>query len=193
MTVTKVVALFLLSLHTSHAVCSDFESASTITCQLIFDHFQAALLDRQLNLYNLRKTFLPLTHSPPSVVNVSYHITITPLTNKPCPGSESVANKSSGLLPFNTTTIDTNYGWTSKTFYTIFHPAVVNRLQPQLVHTFLSQLEISTSDSTASAVSWDGVGPLLTVELSLSPIRLPCLPAYSEIYASLKDLTALVR
>ena len=190
MMVTKIVALFLLSLHTSHAVCSDFKSASTITCQLIFDHFQTALLDRQLNLYNLRKTFLPLTHPSPSLVNVSYHITITPLTNKPCPGSELVASNSSGLLPSNTTTIDTDYGWTSKAFYTIFHPAMVNRLQPQLIHTFLSGLETSTSDFTA--VSWDGVGPLLTVELSLSPIQLPCRAAYSEIYASLKDLTALV-
>ena len=192
MTVTKVVALFLLSLHTSHAFCQDFVSASTITCQLIFDHLQTALLDRQLNLYNLRKTFLPLTHPSQSLVNVSYHITTTPSTNEPCPGSELVANNSSGLLPFNTTTIETNYGWTSKAFYTIFHPAMVNRLQPQFLHELLV-LETEVSKENLIDASWNGVGPLVTVELILGPVQLPCLPANSEILDSLVDMTALVR
>lgn len=184
-----VVALILLTVRTSHATCSDF-AHSSITCQLLFDHFQSALLNRHINLYNLRETFLPLTQPAPSLVNVSYHVTITPLTNKPCPGSEEATNNSSGLLPANSTTIDTNFAWTSKNFYTIFHPALVNRLQPQLLHTFLSQLEASTSDLIA--VSWDGVGPLLTVELDLGPVLLPCLAADSEIYASLGDITSLV-
>ena len=200
MTVTKVAALFLLSLHTSHAFCPDFVSASTITCQLIFDHLQTALLDRQLNHYNLRKTFLPLTHSSQSLVNVSYHITITPTANEPCPGSEELANytyvvygPSYGLLPFNTTTrLDVNYGWTSKAFYTIFHPAMVNRLQPQFLHQLLV-LETAASRENLIDASWNGVGPVLTVELILGPVQLPCLPVNSEIFDSLMDMTALVR
>ena len=196
MSVLTVAVLCLLTLHGSHAACSDFVSASSITCQLLFDHLQATLLSRRLNLYNLRKTFLPLLEAQPSLVNVSYHITIAPTTEEPCPGSMSVlANTDEEavpvLLPHNTTTIERNYAWSRKTFYTIFHPAQINRLQPQLLHGILVGLEISASDLVA--LSWDGVGPVLTVQLRLDPVALPCLPTYAELFASLQDLTALVR
>ena len=197
MSVLAVVVLCLLTLYGSHAACSDFVSESSITCQLLFDHLQAALVGHRLNLYNLRKTFVPLIEAQPSLVNVSYHITIAPTTDEPCPGSTSVLRDSAdsetalALLPYNTTIIERNYAWSAKTFYAIFHPAQINRLQPQLLHAILAGLEISTSDLVA--LSWDGVGPVLTVQLRLDPVALPCLPTYTELFASLQDLTALVR
>ena len=191
-----VAVLCLLTLRGSHAACSDFVSESSITCQLLFDHLQAALVGRRLNLYNLRKTFLPLIEAQPSLVNVSYHITTAPTTKESCPGSTSVirdtadSDTGSALLPHNTTSFERNYAWSAKTFYAIFHPAQINRLQPQLLHAVLAGLEISTSD--LAALSWDGVGSVLTVQLRLDPVTLPCLPTYTELFASLQDLTALV-
>ena len=188
MSALRAASLVLLALlHVSHAACPDFQSASTLTCQILFDHFQASLLERRLNLYNLRKTFLPLTHAPPPLVNVSYQVIITPLSENPCPGSN---NDTLGLIPANTTRSEIIFGWTSKTFYSVFHPAQINRLQPQLLYTFLAGLEISSSELVA--LSWDGVSPILTVQLGLGPVLLPCRPTGAEVLSSLSDLTSLV-
>ena len=176
----------ILVLQGSHAACDDFVSESSITCQLLFDHFQAALLARRLNLYNLRKTFFPLTRAPPSLVNVSYHISIAPVTDKACPGSAT----NETLLPGNATEIDKNFAWTDKTVYSIFHPAHINRLQPQLVQMLIVELEISSS--ALVALRWDGAGPILTLRLLLDPVLLPCRPTYSQLFATLTDITALV-
>ena len=179
----------LLVLQGSHAACDDFVSESSITCQLLFDHFQAALLARRLNLYNLRKTFLPLTRAPPLLVNVSYYISIAPVTDKTCPGSGTMAGNET-LLPGNKTEIDKNFAWTDKTVYSIFHPAHINRLQPQLVQMLIVELEISSS--ALVALRWDGAGPILTLRLLLDPVLLPCRPTYSQLFATLTDITALV-
>ena len=173
MSVLAAAVLCLLTLHGSHAACSDFVSASSITCQLLFDHLQATLLSRRLNLYNLRKTFLPLLEAQPSLVNVSYHITIAPTTEETCPGSMSVLADTDEetvpvLLPHNTTTIERNYAWSSKTFYTIFHPAQINRL---LLH---GMLEISASDSELER---RGARPYRTAPPTFGPLRVVSQPA----------------
>ena len=189
MSVLRVVSSLLCLvaiLHYSYSACNDFLPTSSITCQLLFDHFQAALVSRRINLYNLRKTLLPLSRAPPDLVNVTYHVSITPLSDKPCPESEATID----LLP-DTTVIDPYFAWTAKTFYFFFHPAPINRLQPQVVQSFLANLE--RSSSSLAALGWDGVGPILTVNLILDPISLPCRPSFSQIIASLTDITALVR
>ena len=191
MSLVQVAILLLLALPTSRAGCPDYVSASSSTCLLLFDSLQAALVGRRLNLYNLRKTFLPTTQSVPNVVNVSYDIALTPLSEDECPGAEE--NVTEGRFSANTTRFSINFAWTSKVFYTIFHPAMVNRLQPQLAHTLLSGVEITGGSSVATALTWDGVGPILTVQLKLIPVTLPCVPTTSQVVDSLEDLTALVR
>ena len=76
--------------------------------------------------------------------------------------------------------------------YTISHPAMVNRLQPQLVHTLLSGVEITGGSSVVTALTWDRVGPIISVQLKLVPVTLPCVPTTSQVVDSLEDLTALV-
>ena len=177
----------LLVLQGSHASCVDFVSESSITCQLLFDHFQAALLARRLNLYNLRKTFLPITRAPPVLVNVSYHISIATVTNKTCPGSATVAGSEKLISDRE---IDPYFAWTDKTVYSTFHPAHINRLQPQLGQRFLVGLESMALGLVT--LRWDGVGPTLTVRLLLDPVLLPCRPTHAQLFASLIDITALV-
>ena len=179
----------LLVLQGSHAACDDFVSESSITCQLLFDHFQAALLARRLNLYNLRKTVLPLTRAPPVLVNVSYHISIATVTNKTCPGSATVAGYETPL-PDGEIELETYFAWTDKKVYSTFHPAHINTLQPQLGQRFLVGLESLSSGLVT--LRWDGVGPTLTVRLFLDHVLLPCRPTYAQLFFSLEDITALV-
>ena len=44
----------------------------------------------------------------------------------------------------------------------------------------------------ATALTWDGIGPIISVQLKLVPVTLPCVPTISQVVDSLEDLTALV-
>ena len=122
-------------------------------------------------------------------MNVSYDLMVTTLS-KACPEDSSTGaaaleeriNGTNVKLPLN-------FVWTSKIFYTLFHPAMVNRLQPQLVQNIVGLLD--TSQAT-TALTWDGTESILTVEVLLS-ISLPCAPTLAALEFSLDDLTSVVR
>ena len=181
---SQVILLFLLALPTLRARCLDSEPTST--CLILFNCFQSSLVERKLNLFKLSKAFFPITQSGPNMVNVSYSITLTPVPTRSCAGSKESATEET--VSTNNTNFTINFAWTDKVFYTLFHPAMINRLQPQLVQTALS-----SGASVGTALSWDGVGPFLTIQLELNPVQLPCIPTLSDIVDTLTYITAHVR
>ena len=182
--------LAILQVARCQTECEDYESADTTTCSMLFQRFQAALVGSELNLYNLRKTFAPASRPAPILVNVSYEISFGHVSDDFCPG---VGNEST---LFNTSeTQNLNYGWTTSVIYTYYHPAELNRLQPQLVFRFLKTLEVDPVDNgnpEATAFTWDGKGPITTAQLSLYIPSLPCSPSYKGVYDTLWDITSLV-
>ena len=185
-----LVLLGSLQLGSCH-LCQDYESTDSDTCLMLFQRFKDALLSNDLNLYNLRKTFTPVSRPDPILVNVSYALSFGPVPKTPCPGTEI------GSELFNSPVL--NYGWTSTPLYSYFHPAQLNRMQPQLFFLFIKYLEsfrvtlnYGTPKEVSTALTWNGKGPIATAKLSLHIDQLPCSPAYKDVYNTLWDITALV-
>ena len=188
--VLSSAAFALALLRVAQCQCEDYKSTDTTTCSMLFQRFQSALVGSEVNLYNLRKTFAPASRPAPILVNVSYEISFGQVSHDLCPG---LGNDSS---LFNTSeTQYLNYGWTSSVLYSYYHPAELNRLQPQLVFRFLKTLEVDPQDNgnpVATAFTWDGTGPITTAQVSLYIPSLPCAPSYEDVYNTLWDITSLV-
>ena len=182
-------ATFLLLLQLVHCSCPNYVSTRKSTCATIFERLQTELVGSDIDLYNLRKVFYPTSSTEPTFVNVSYDLMVTTLS-KACPedSSTGIAALEERINGTNVQ-LALNFVWTSKIFYTLFHPAWVNRLQPQLVQNVVDALDNSQG---TTALTWDGVGSILTVEVLLS-ISLPCAPTLAALEFSLDDLTSVVR
>ena len=174
-------------------LCQDYESTDSDTCLMLFRRFKESLLSSDLNLYNLRKTFSPVSRPDPILVNVSYALSFGRVQKTPCPGTEI------GYQLFNYNSSVLNYGWTSTPLYSYFHPAQLNRMQPQLFFQFIKYLEsltvtlhYGTPKEVSTALTWNGKGPIATAKLSLHIPQLNCSPAYKDVYNTLWDITALV-
>ena len=188
--VLSSAAFVLALLQVAQCQCQDYKSEDTTTCFLLFQRFQSALVGSELNLYNLRKTFAPPSHPAPILVNVSYEISFGRVSDDLCPG----ADNDSTLFDTSETQYLT-YGWTSSVLYTFYHPADLNRLQPQLIFQVLKSVEVEPEDNgrpIATAITWDGNRQITTAQLSLYVPSLPCSPTYEEVYNSLWDITSLV-
>ena len=186
--------ILLAVLHTAQCQCRDYHATESSTCSMLFQKLQAALVGNELNLYNLIKVFVPPSRPMPILVNVSYEVSFGYISEdlEPCPG----LNNDSTL--FNTSgTQYLNFGWTSSFFYTRFHPAEINRMQPQLLFFITRSLERRSLggalDNVDNAFTWDGIGPIITEELSLFVSSLSCVPSYEDIYSVLWDITSLVK
>ena len=169
-------------------MCENHISAKTPLCSELFQVFQAALVKSDTNLFNLRKIFFPSSEASPVLVNISYVIDFGNITDIPCTN-----DKSNTVYGFET--FHKNYGWTSTLMFAIFHPATINRLQPQLFYVMMTYLEPKTTGVTQAAFYWEGLimSPYLTLELSLHIPSLSCSPSYDQISNSLKDMTSMVR
>ena len=176
--------ILLISASRAAPGCSNFDSQPTDTCLRLFKSFQAALVERELNLFNLRKTFLPTNNTVPSMMNVTYLVYVTPTSQTNCPGEGGKER-----LPGNTSFYEFNFAWTNNAFYTIFHPAVVNRLQPQYIYSWF--IDHAQLDRSGQTLTWSGVGQFLGVLLILRS-AVPCIPTYTEVEDTLVDITAMV-
>ena len=185
MIVLHVNLLLLLAFPPSRAKCLDTELTST--CLILFNSFQSALVERELNLYKLSKTFFPITKSMPNMVNVSYSIAIAPSSEESCLSSTKV-NVTEETASTNNTNFTINFAWTTEIFYTLIHPATLHRMQPQLL-----LKATSTADSAGTTLTWNGVGSFNTIRLELNPVLLPCIPTKTDIIDTLKYITAYVR
>ena len=126
-------AIFLPLLQLVHCSCPNYVSTRKSTCATIFERLQTELVGSDIDLYNLRKEFYPTSSTEPTFVNVSYDLMVTTLS-KACPedSSTGVAALEERINGTNVQ-LALNFVWTSKIFYTLFHPGMVNRLQPQFV------------------------------------------------------------
>ena len=151
-------------------------------CNELFQVFQASIVTNTANLYNLRKIFFPSTTRPPTLLNVSYRLTFENDVQMPCDFDSNDTVNSSEVL-------HENLGWTSQSIYRVFHPATLNRFQPQFFYEMMIKLEASHVEA---ALSWQGTDQLLTLNLFLHVWELSCLPSHTQIYETLKDLTSVV-
>ena len=181
--------LLLLGLGTSHSsaqedtiTCEDGMTTDSRVCNELFQVFQASIVTDTANLYNLRKLFFPSTTPPSTLLNVSYELAFENGVQIPCDFDSNDTVNSSDILY-------ENLGWTSQSIYTVFHPATLNRFQPQFFYEMMIKLE---SSHLESALPWEGTDQLLTLNLCLHVKELSCLPSHTQIYETLKDLTSLV-
>ena len=173
--------------------CSNFVSTKESTCHQIFQQLEKQIIGSDANLYSLRKVFYPTSQTQPVLLNVSYDLVVSSTHNRSCPGDpESPANPRYDHLPENARRFVKVHAWSSKIFYTIFHPATVNRLQPQVLQTSLAAVDNApTRNLVPTALSWTTVGPILTVEVSID-LQLNCWPTFAAVEGSLNDLTSVV-
>ena len=173
--------------------CSNFVSTKDSICSEIFRRLEKQIVDSDANLYSLRKVFYPTSQTQPALVNVSYDLKVSSVRNRSCPGDpESSTNPRYDHLPEAVRRFLKVHAWSSKIFYTLFHPATVNRLQPQLLQAILAGFDgIYTTNSVPTALTWPTVGPILTVEVAID-LQLPCWPTFCALEESLNDLTSVV-
>ena len=186
-----VILCFLF--HLGSFTCQNYVSSNRSICAEIFRRLEKQIVDSDANLYNLRKVFYPTSRTEPTLVNVSYNLRVSSVNNRSCGGDQETAlNPRIDHLPASAFQLLQIHAWTSKIFYTLFHPAMVNRLQPQFVQRILATLDdVYTMDTVPNALTWTTVGPILTVELYID-VQLPCWPTYLALYGSLDDLTSVV-
>ena len=186
-------ALGVLSLARTQVPCSNFVSTKESICSEIFRRLEKQIVDSDANLYSLRKVFYPTSQTQPALVNVSYELKVSSVRNRSCPGDpESSTNPRYDHLPEAVRRFLKVHAWSSKIFYTLFHPATVNRLQPQLLQAILAGFDgIYTTNSVPTALTWPTVGPILTVEVAID-LQLPCWPTVYALEGSLNDLTSVV-
>ena len=197
MNIIPTLALqLLLMLHTAingfgqgegSKTCADEMTTSNRICNELPQAFQASITTNEVNLYNLRRIFYPSSKLPPTLLNVSYELKIETDVQVPC-----FADSDNTITVNSSEVWYTNYGWTSNTIFTEFHPATVNRMQPHLLYLMMAALEPSTSGMTEIALLWDGDTEFLTLHLFLHVKQLSCLPTYEQIDQALQDLTSVV-
>ena len=194
--ITAVLVVLVLAnsqLTLQQIPCSNFISTKEDTCSEIFRRLEKQIVDSDANLYSLRKVFYPTSRTQPTLVNVSYDLKLSSAKNRSCPGDREFAgNPRYDRIPENVRRILNVHAWTSKIFYTLFHPATVNRLQPQALQLVLDLFEVVyTYTPVPTALTWQTVGPILTAEVSID-LQLPCWPTAYALEGSLSDLTSVV-
>ena len=167
-------------------VCGSHVSAKTPLCSELFQAFQAALTKSETNLFNLRNIFFPPSEASPVLLNISYVIDFGNITDISC------TNDTNNTI-YGFETFYKNYGWTSVVIYTIFHPATINRLQPQLFYWIMKKLEPGSSKGARTAFNWEGISDsFLTLELSMYIPSLSCSPSKKQVENTLKGMTSVV-
>ena len=169
-------------------ICENHVSANTRLCSDLYQAFQAALVKNEANLYNLRKISIPSSEAAPKLLNVSYRLAVDRIPENSCVDDDNSTDYLNVSEP-----LYINYGWTSITIYTLFHPATINRLQPQLFYIMMTYFEPDKSGNVEAAIYWEGRGSFLTLELFLDNINLPCSPSEEQVNNTLKDMTSMVR
>ena len=185
--------LAAVSLTSSQDICANYISTKNTICHEIFSRLERQIVDSDTNLFSLRKVFYPTSRTEPALVNVSYALEVSSVRNVSCAGDpESRLNPRYDHLPEVFRRFIKVHTWSSKIFYTLFHPATINRLQPQALQMILVGIDnVYTHNTVPTALTWSTVGPILTVEVSID-LQLPCWPTFLALERSLSDLTSVV-
>ena len=197
LTLLRALILGLLfSFHLAASTsCQNYLSSKERICAEIFRRLERQIVDSDANLFNLRKVFYPTSRTEPALVNVSYNLNVSSVANRSCLGDvETNLSVRYDRLPEGDIRLKflRVHAWSSKIFYTLFHPATVNRLQPQALQIILGSLDdVFAPTAIPTAITWSTIGPILTVELYIN-VKLPCWPTFLALEESLRDLTSVV-
>ncbi len=174
--------------HTT-AQCDRSSPRPVAVCLALYQAMEAALYTNVENLYLLLNTFYPDNQPRPVLINVTYEVSFDSVPETPCPGTGG------NETLFNTTgTQNINYGWSSTSVYTVFHPALLNRMQIQLSIAMIKWI-VSTVESSGStrAFLWDGVGSLQSLSLDVSVPNFFCTPSEEQVDNVLTKVNTKVR
>ena len=188
-----LILILLVSFHLAASTsCQNYLSSKEPICAEIFRRLERQIVDSDANLFNLRKVFYPTSRTEPTLVNVSYNLNVSSVAKRSCPGDVVTGlNVRYDRLPEGDPRLRV-HAWSSKVFYTIFHPGTVNRLQPQALQIIMGLFEHLFAPTTIpTAITWSTIGPILTVELYID-VKLPCWPTFLALEESLRDLTSVV-
>ena len=167
--------------------CENDVSTKSPLCSELYQAIEAALIHNEAALFNLRKIFFPPSEIAPTLVNISFVLTLAGTPDTPCPE----AGKNATFMNASGVTRET-FGWTTNNLYKIIHPATLNRLQPQLFYQIMKEFEFRTSHAVEAEFYWEGVGPYLTVELALELRNLTCTPSLEQLSNTMRDMTTAV-
>ena len=191
----QVAILFMILSVANSQGCVNYVSSRHSFCYDLFSRLQEQITGNDANLYSLRKVFYPTSHAEPALVNISYDLHVSASENISCSGDpESEENPRYDHMPDELLQLLKVHAWSSKVFYTLFHPASINRLQPQVLQNALSKTDsiyTQISATVPTALTWNTTGPILTVELYID-LQLPCLPTFLALEGTLYDLTSFV-
>ena len=134
-------------------------------CITLFNLFQQALVNssRHNNLFRLQAVFFPPARFAPTLVKVTYNLN---MTCEPGFGEQCLCDQAKNPYIL---------GWTIRSLYKSFHPALINLLRFQLPFSILRLSERALTDNLdVDAFLWDGLNDTLpSVNLSLDVMLFP--------------------
>lgn len=172
---------------TAFCQCSEDKTHLLDTkCIEQFFKFQESLLNDSATKYTLAQVFYPGSSIPPTLLYVAYNISFS--NNKEqyrsgCNQPDLVdVTKSQELV----------FGWSDRSVYNFFHPAVINQLRYQLPFWIMNFSSAILSDEpNADAFLWEGLGSLASVTLNITVEANECL-THDILNSSVHELTEYV-
>ena len=182
--VTLIVAVLLLFTkgqcdHSDYSLqySNDYSPEVAPVCYMLYEQLEQALVNDHINLYKLRRVFVPNAKADPIVVAITYNITFSNITNEVCAG---VNIKKNNTVSQNETFSANTVIWTSSLTFSVLHPHVIDWLLPTLVYII---------DPIHGAYFSDNSTDLL---LPLTVPFLSCTPSKNQVIDALNDLTTKV-
>lgn len=154
---------------------NDYSPEVAPVCYMLYEVLEQALITDHLNLYKLRRVFIPNAKADPVVVAITYNITFSNITDEVCTGVNTKKNNTiSQNETFSATII-----WTSSLTFSVLHPQVIDWLLPSLVY-LIDPIHGYFSDSSTDLL------------LPLTVPFLSCTPSEKQVIDALTDLTTKV-
>ena len=164
--------------------CSGMDHSPDIECIKQFFKLQESLLNDTATKFTLAQLFYPGPDISPSLLHITYNITLTGSESGRCQPDSDVLNHSQ-LHSFD-------FGWSDRSLYHFFHPAIINQLRYQLPFWIMNMSNAMISeDPTSNVYTWEGLYPLSSVTLNLTVPACECLNK-TTLRASLYELTEYV-
>lgn len=146
-------------------------------CFMLYEQLEQALVN-DFNLYKMRHAFIPNDRADPIVVDITYNITCSNISDEICTGVNTETNNTVLLNG----TFSENTIWTSSLTYSILHPQVIDLILPTLISLTSPNTNSLFNHSTSS----------VNLYLTLVVPFLSCTPSIRQVSDTLNDLTTKV-
>lgn len=149
------------------------DDSSIATCNMLYQKMERALVT-ELNMYKLRHVMFPNFRAEPLVVDVSYNITASQISNS-CPGAESDEDM---LIDFP---FQISLSWTSSVTLSFIDPKDLDFFQPAA---------LALGNPITRDYRKDFNENLVFLDLAIG--NLTCMPSEKQVIGMLSDLTSKV-